>query len=37
VAATISGAGGQLLSLGIRQASLESVYTRYFEEASHAA
>jgi ABC-2 type transport system ATP-binding protein len=37
VAATISGAGGQLLSLGIRQASLDSVYTRYFEEASHAA
>jgi ABC-2 type transport system ATP-binding protein len=37
VAATIAGAGGELLSLGIRQASLESVYTRYFEEASHAA
>jgi ABC-2 type transport system ATP-binding protein len=37
VAATISGAGGQLLGLGIRQASLDSVYTRYFEEASHAA
>ena len=37
VAATISGAGGELLSLGIRQASLESVYTRYFEEVAHAA
>ena len=37
VASTITGAGGSLLSLGIRQASLESVYTRYFEEASHAA
>jgi ABC-2 type transport system ATP-binding protein len=37
VAATVSGAGGELLSLGIRQASLESVYTRYFEEAAHAA
>jgi ABC-2 type transport system ATP-binding protein len=37
VASTVSAAGGELLSLGIRQASLESVYTRYFEEASHAA
>jgi ABC-2 type transport system ATP-binding protein len=37
VAATVSGAGGELLSLGIRQASLESVYSRYFEEAAHAA
>jgi ABC-2 type transport system ATP-binding protein len=37
VAATVSGAGGALLSLGIRQASLESVYTRYFEEVAHAA
>jgi ABC-2 type transport system ATP-binding protein len=37
VAATVSGAGGELLSLGIRQASLESVYTRYFEEVAHAA
>jgi ABC-2 type transport system ATP-binding protein len=37
VAATVSEAGGELLSLGIRQASLESVYTRYFEEAAHAA
>lgn len=37
VANVIAGAGGELLSLGIRQASLESVYTRYFEEASHAA
>jgi len=37
VAATITGAGGELLGLGIRQASLESVYTRYFEEAGHAA
>jgi ABC-2 type transport system ATP-binding protein len=37
VAATISGAGGALLSLGIRQASLEAVYTRYFEEVAHAA
>jgi ABC-2 type transport system ATP-binding protein len=37
VAAAVSGAGGALLSLGIRQASLESVYTRYFEEMAHAA
>ena len=37
VAATVAQAGGELLSLGIRQASLESVYTRYFEEAAHAA
>ena len=37
VAATITGAGGELLGLGIRQASLESVYTRYFEEADNAA
>ena len=37
VATTVSGAGGELLSLGIRQASLESVYTRYFEEVAHAA
>lgn len=37
VAATVTGAGGELLSLGIRQASLETVYTRYFEEAAHAA
>jgi len=37
VAATVSGANGELLSLGIRQASLESVYTRYFEEVGHAA
>jgi ABC-2 type transport system ATP-binding protein len=37
VAATVSGAGGALLSLGIRQPSLESVYTRYFKEAAHAA
>jgi ABC-2 type transport system ATP-binding protein len=37
VAATVSGAGGELLSLGIRQASLEAVYSRYFEEAAHAA
>jgi ABC-2 type transport system ATP-binding protein len=37
VAASIMRAGGALLSLGIRQASLESVYTRYFEEVGHAA
>ncbi|HEX6118779.1 MAG TPA: ABC transporter ATP-binding protein [Dongiaceae bacterium] len=37
VAATVSGAGSELLSLGIRQASLESVYTRYFAEVAHAA
>jgi ABC-2 type transport system ATP-binding protein len=37
VATTIAGAGGALFSLGIRQASLESVYTRYFEEVAHAA
>lgn len=37
VAATVSGAGGELLSLGIRQVSLESVYTHYFEELAHAA
>src|SRR5262245_3277409 len=37
VAATVAGVGGALLSLGIRQASLESVYTRYFEEVAHAA
>ncbi len=37
VATTVSSAGGELLSLGIRQASLESVYTRYFEEAANAA
>jgi ABC-2 type transport system ATP-binding protein len=37
VAARIAQGGGELLSLGIRQASLESVYARYFEEASHAA
>jgi ABC-2 type transport system ATP-binding protein len=37
VATTVSSAGGELLSLGIRQASLESVYTRYFEEVAHAA
>ncbi|MEZ5831272.1 MAG: hypothetical protein R3D05_08820 [Dongiaceae bacterium] len=37
VAAKVAEAGGELLSLGIRQASLESVYARYFEEASHAA
>ena len=37
VAATVSGAGGELLSLGIRQASLDQVYTRYFEEVAHAA
>jgi ABC-2 type transport system ATP-binding protein len=37
VAARIAQGGGELLSLGIRQASLESVYTRYFEEAAHAA
>lgn len=37
VAGTVLGAGGELLSLGIRQASLESVYTRYFEEMAHAA
>jgi ABC-2 type transport system ATP-binding protein len=37
VATTIAGAGGVLLSLGIRQASLESVYARFFEETSHAA
>ena len=37
VAASIMRAGGALLSLGIRQASLESVYTRYFEEVAHAA
>ena len=37
VAVTVAGVGGALLSLGIRQASLESVYTRYFEEVAHAA
>jgi ABC-2 type transport system ATP-binding protein len=37
VAATVSGAGGELLSLGIRQVSLEQVYTRFFEEAADAA
>jgi ABC-2 type transport system ATP-binding protein len=37
VAVSITRAGGALLSLGIRQASLESVYTRYFEEVAHAA
>jgi ABC-2 type transport system ATP-binding protein len=37
VASTLSGAGCALLSLGIRQASLETVYTRYFKEAAHAA
>ena len=37
VATTVTAAGGELLSLGIRQASLESVYTRYFEEVAHAA
>jgi ABC-2 type transport system ATP-binding protein len=37
VAATVAGMGGALLSLGIRQASLESVYTSYFEEVAHAA
>jgi ABC-2 type transport system ATP-binding protein len=37
VAVSIARAGGALLSLGIRQASLESVYTRYFEEVAHAA
>jgi ABC-2 type transport system ATP-binding protein len=36
-AAAVVRAGGELLSLGIRQASLESVYTRYFEEVAHAA
>lgn len=37
VAARITQAGAQLMSLGIRQPSLESVYTRYFEQVDHAA